>query len=98
RDLYTLSLHDALPIFALAAIGTVTVEHDRRVLALVNQSIDLGHVRDVQRHRDTGFGGHVDGAGNVTDRILAERSRVEHEGGLRGDRKSTRLNSSHVAI
>src|SRR5882762_2227717 len=67
---------------ALAAVRAVAVEHDRGVLALVHQAIDLRHVRDVHRHRNAGLGGHVDGAGNVADRILACRTCVEHEGAL----------------
>src|SRR5438876_7125293 len=70
-DIYTLSLHDALPISALARRdGLVRVErearHRRRVLAAATQ----------------------------------HAARVLHGRGERvgGDRKSTRLNSSHPSI
>src|SRR5439155_25449262 len=63
-ELYTLSLHDALPI-------------SRRVLAC--------NLRPVPRLRD---GRHE----------LVSRHRVIIEVHFRLDRKSTRLNSSHVAI
>src|SRR5207253_10189495 len=90
----TLSLHDALPIFALGGIvkaPPVVVEGVEPELA---DRIERGnraaraldHVHDVAPER----------------RVVAECERdvalEEVRGVLRVDRKSTRLNSSHVAI
>src|SRR5205807_7978844 len=55
-EIYTLSLHDALPIFG----------------------VDVGR-------------GHLDGCRQVDDHLLLGRRLIE-------DRKSTRLNSSHLVI
>src|SRR5439155_7568635 len=55
---------------ALAAVGTVAVEHERRVPVLAHQSIDLGDVRDVHRHRHTELGGHGEHAGILAGRAL----------------------------
>src|SRR3712207_9376896 len=82
-EIYTLSLHDALPILALddverapLAVAVVRVDagaHDQ--LALVR----LGDV-------------HVDGVGHDHRGV----HRLEQLGDQRLDRKSTRLNSSHA--
>src|SRR5699024_12714277 len=70
-EIYTLSLHDALPIFAKSLVGFERID-------------GLG-----ARGRYTLAAGHLqlDFAGD------------EHDGeDVTGDRKSTRLNSSHVSI
>src|SRR5437870_13909309 len=67
---YTLSLHDALPIF-LAAAAALRTGNGRRV-----ERQELGDVGDSLDDRFRG------------DPVLL----------VVGDRKSTRLNSSHVAI
>src|SRR5437868_12509215 len=69
---YTLSLHDALPIFlaVLAGLGLI----DEAVIVIDHAAVDL-----------TGI-----------DRL--EHGAVAPVGGEVGDRKSTRLNSSHVSI
>src|SRR5207253_3940089 len=89
-SIYTLSLHDALPIFDQLAAG-------------------LGAGPDVPGHLAVGralAGGDVEAVG-VHDALLgqlaqpAERVaplRPARRPGVQGDRKSTRLNSSHVAI
>src|SRR5207253_10360069 len=81
-DIYTLSLHDALPIFEtlqpkeLSAIGAPppsgSVVHALLVTPLSSASSKKGDLVDA-----------------VISQPLVE---------LNGDRKSTRLNSSHVAI
>src|SRR5207253_11353782 len=79
--IYTLSLHDALPIFRRDPGGLVVAELPERA---------------------------QDPAGPIAPSQVAERVRLEHDA-RRGppapgivfkpeDRKSTRLNSSHVAI
>src|SRR5207248_10305113 len=73
-DTYTLSLHDALPIYREARITRIPVEQDVRRL-------------DVAMH-DTG-GMHIrERVGNA----------APDRGDVIGDRKSTRLNSSHRTI
>src|SRR5947207_11792323 len=71
-EIYTLSLHDALPIFA---VGTPSAS---------NGAADLSAVFDV-----------VAGIGRAMDRykVIVVKSTVPV-----GDRKSTRLNSSHTVI
>src|SRR5690606_39853245 len=81
--IYTLSLHDALPIFLRVAVDDV--EHDRRARLRIADDLAERVVRlDL-------------GAVDRGDDIALD------EAGLRGgtvrlDRKSTRLNSSHVKI
>src|SRR5690606_41977894 len=79
--IYTLSLHDALPIFALDGFehrfGDVAWQHDQRAGAIRGEEQAHRHaVRVRDRH-------HAD------DAVAAP---------ARQDRKSTRLNSSHVKI
>src|SRR5690349_24018290 len=71
-EIYTLSLHDALPIY----------EPVRRCVAGVCRRA---------------VGGAVAGGGARGDHAF-EGGAEAREGGLQGDRKSTRLNSSHVEI
>src|SRR5690606_41837050 len=74
---YTLSLHDALPIFARPHLEDRRVALDRLRLAVVLTG----------RHGHTGLGG------------LTHAARHELRAALViADRKSTRLNSSHVKI
>src|SRR5437660_12930042 len=65
-EIYTLSLHDALPI----SLAATRIDHRRRI------------------------------ADRIVLVVLVRRQigRVAEEAGARTDRKSTRLNSSHVAI
>src|SRR5439155_19354358 len=77
--IYTLSLHDALPIFRIDD----RVRAPGRYEGLVEQGRDVGRQRAV--------GGPRRGVG---EHDLA-RAALEQP---RQDRKSTRLNSSHVAI
>src|SRR5204863_5526551 len=78
-EIYTLSLHDALPIYQAAAAAVLDHHHDR----------DLR----LECRREPGEPG-----------VGARRVPVVHRAGLVGaslvaeDRKSTRLNSSHVEI
>src|SRR5690606_40356531 len=91
--LYTLSLHDALPIF---------LELDRRARDPARSRHDL--VRDLDALRDLGL--HVVLGGDARRRDDAQRAfrleraqrDVDVERAVDGaqDRKSTRLNSSHV--
>src|SRR3712207_8893390 len=82
-EIYTLSLHDALPIFALARriIAALTGAHDQRRPRL----LPLPPARRPPRTRS-------DGRPHGANRC-AEAPAVSNE-----DRKSTRLNSSHANI
>src|SRR5439155_24861539 len=93
-EIYTLSLHDALPILRQALRGVVPLSTvDRRKLGfptpirvwLRGELGDWAH--DVLTRS---------GAGELLDLGYARRLLVAHQRGQ--DRKSTRLNSSHVAI
>src|SRR5438132_9267327 len=78
-EIYTLSLHDALPIYAGDDPGTAfhqPAHEDREGL--------LAH--EARKHLHEGHGGGL------------VRFRQRGEYGLDGDRKSTRLNSSHTVI
>src|SRR5256885_6563728 len=73
-EIYTLSLHDALPIFA-----------------------DLGADRHLPFHKLAGLRFHEDHRLVLADDERAQRD--EEVGSVRAeDRKSTRLNSSHLVI
>src|SRR5690606_39813127 len=86
----TLSLHDALPICFQAAVG-------RLVEAALTER--LGQVAGAGRVA-FGFVVRVAVAAPVTQLLHQLRGRVAkmQRHGLRADRKSTRLNSSHVKI
>src|SRR5690606_40333972 len=84
--LYTLSLHDALPILAARLAGAGGAGGGLGALHLQPK---------VAVHEPPGGAGgskHRDGRQRRADRGAAERA------GRGGDRKSTRLNSSHVKI
>src|SRR3712207_9367884 len=74
-EIYTLSLHDALPIYLAWRVGR------------------LGEER---RHLVAVAGEHRGGRGNVVE--ADERVGVDEAGLGEGDRKSTRLNSSHANL
>src|SRR5206468_11554126 len=82
-EVYTLSLHDALPILALA-VGAEP--GDRAVLAQLGDPVD-DPVRQRDRHRHQ-LGGLVRGVAEHQPLVA----------GADVDRKSTRLNSSHDQI
>src|SRR5437773_3248300 len=88
-ELYTLSLHDALPISNVFR------------LALLENREQRGRDED----RRIGAGSDSDHEGER--KVLERRAAVEEQGAdrqqrrsrtLRSDRKSTRLNSSHITI
>src|SRR5207253_11222868 len=92
--LYTLSLHDALPIYRVQCLRrrseSAAVEHrpERRILG---SEPPHAHARDAERAgaEDLVVGGRgVQEPDDVARRV----------GVVPRDRKSTRLNSSHVAI
>src|SRR5205814_10646610 len=81
-----LSLHDALPILTRLNLGSVTINPD-----VTSDSITRSTVHDIA------IVGGATGAGNHVidqDTITGSVSLV----GMVGDRKSTRLNSSHLGI
>src|SRR5207247_9017437 len=91
--LYTLSLHDALPISVRRNDAALVLQRRhapvRPVLAVLQDvAAPPGDMRLVLR-------GHaVHGFGNRPPRLLRARRNAQR----RGDRKSTRLNSSHEWI
>src|SRR5207253_5407208 len=91
--LYTLSLHDALPIWSVVGESSVA-NGDVHAFAFVN-----GHLTDLGT-----FGGTYSSAYavNASDQIMGVSSLpgdlIYHGFFYDQDRKSTRLNSSHVAI
>src|SRR2546421_9365273 len=72
-EIYTLSLHDALPIFLEVAVDGAVLDHPDLAVALDDLCLDLA------------------------DLLVDERGRVNRRRD-QGDRKSTRLNSSHDQI
>src|SRR2546430_13121161 len=72
-EIYTLSLHDALPIFAPRIAGPARADTDRKARG------DVEGITGGQHYRRQG------GSGSAAPRRA-------------GDRKSTRLNSSHSQI
>src|SRR5439155_21623510 len=91
-SLYTLSLHDALPISGQREAGGGAGHLDHVVDDLGTRAAVEGEARPSEGgadQRDVGAAGHA-GAG-AQDEVRERRAR-----GI-GDRKSTRLNSSHVA-
>src|SRR5699024_12679159 len=83
-SIYTLSLHDALPILqAITEAMQGELERDDNVFVLGE---DVGNKGGVFRATDGLYDTY--GEDRVIDSPLAES----------GDRKSTRLNSSHVSI
>src|SRR5690625_5610302 len=80
--IYTLSLHDALPI-SVALLAALPVLSRLFEAALVSLFVDFGAAVFVTAAHDKDIG------------LFAAHQTVEH---FVQDRKSTRLNSSHVAI
>src|SRR5690606_41641358 len=92
-ELYPLSLHDALPIWAQERDHFVDRHHDHAV-GFGHARGELGHElhrRDADRARDAVVGGDPG-----TDLRTDPRRRGPQP--PQRDRKSTRLNSSHVKI
>src|SRR5439155_22823008 len=90
---YPLSLHDALPI----SRGRVR-RHEVVVMQVDSVGAQFGQLVNAARGRDRGphrFAERI--PARVADGPEAEREVVLRTGRV-GDRKSTRLNSSHVAI
>src|SRR5260221_5041142 len=85
-EIYTLSLHDALPILATMLIGL-----ERFSSGLKRHVIQVGDHRVVYSE-----GGH--GEPLVLHGRPQNRQREDRQPELHGDRKSTRLNSSHTVI
>src|SRR5205807_9330713 len=93
-DPYTLSLHDALPIFRVQAV--VGEELLARV-RLEAREFDLRRalVLDDEAHRGRA---HVADAVEEEDRAVHHHSLAKRAVDGFQDRKSTRLNSSHLVI
>src|SRR5207253_11180021 len=94
-EISTLSLHDALPIWLARPLPERSAERRRRRPRRQRDARDVPDPpslpparRELQEPRD---GGSADAASLSTPRSPGVRVRS-------GDRKSTRLNSSHVAI
>src|SRR5207302_10177094 len=93
-----LSLHDALPIYALPSLmerrvdgillAAPQMEEDRAVARALDKTVPV-----VSLHHIAGGGVATVGSDDELTGLLATRHLV-----AKGDRKSTRLNSSHVKI
>src|SRR5699024_12799875 len=92
-DHHTLSLHDALPISAEDKINAEAIASE---LSVTPSAIDLISDNITLSANQINFDGHVFGHGASFSGDLSSK-RVEI-GGDNSDRKSTRLNSSHVSI
>src|SRR5438874_1322228 len=92
--IYTLSLHDALPIYDRA------VAADRRARHLSRGGparFDFAHARPARRRRRA-LHGRARCAARLADLQIAAGHHRDSRDGRIVDRKSTRLNSSHVEI
>src|SRR5207302_8850123 len=92
--IYTLSLHDALPIFLVVVDGDGDL--DRR-LATGDPLIGMtgrGGAVAISNHRKRAVGIEL----RVVEPRRGDRRLCRVAAIVRGDRKSTRLNSSHVKI
>ena len=65
---------------ALAAVGTVAVEHDRGPEVALQQAPDFSHIRDVGRRRHPRLRGHVQRTGDMTDGVFRVGTGIEHSG------------------
>src|SRR5207249_9599284 len=92
-ELYTLSLHDALPISAPDGADAVA-GRDR------DAAREAGNDTVGRQRQATGLRHHDDGGAHRARRgvVPGPRPRPDAEDRQPGDRKSTRLNSSHVSI
>src|SRR5207302_3663991 len=93
-ELYTLSLHDALPICGEGAVGRAGAAAHHGGDAAVERLVDLLRADEMDVAVDAARGDDLALAG---DRLGA-RADDDVDLGLDVDRKSTRLNSSHVKI
>src|SRR5699024_12831750 len=84
--LYTLSLHDALPIY----IGTT------KIVAIVGRRNAHGKIEVLGVGTAKSLGVHKGIVNNISQTIQSIKSAVAQAQSR--DRKSTRLNSSHVSI
>src|SRR5207253_10527781 len=92
-DIYTLSLHDALPISHEKAQDLGNGAEGVHVIVVKTQAqVGVGEIRIQSLGAQEVFASAHSGAGRVA--ILGAQSVKP----CRRDRKSTRLNSSHVAI
>src|SRR5690606_41433807 len=95
REIYTLSLHNALPICKIGQQRRETAElHVPLRLALG----DLLKVLVAGQRLSGPLGPPTRNPRNTICRITDQRQVVGDRRGLDADRKSTRLNSSHVKI
>src|SRR5205807_3200470 len=93
-EIYTLSLHDALPIYHRKPLVAELVGGDAEQVAVARPVPAKDDHRVLHpAHRS----GHVDrGRVGVAEPLLGVV--LERVAGVLGDRKSTRLNSSHLVI
>src|SRR5690606_40546802 len=92
--LYTLSLHDALPISSAAPAGTNAHDIHRSVADVVVQVAN----KILGRHFPVALDAPFLHAAYELRPALATIAMVERGVQVQADRKSTRLNSSHVKI
>src|SRR5690606_41227886 len=90
---YALSLHDALPIFGAAGGGGLDLAGPEAGFPASRFGAQFARAR-AEGLRVTIHAGEGDGPASIADALETGAERLGH--GVRLDRKSTRLNSSHV--
>src|SRR3712207_8737684 len=86
-EIYTLSLHDALPIFHVAG-----------ALELLEDDLVHRRARVDERGAEDGEGSAVLDVARCTEELLGRVQGARVDAARQEDRKSTRLNSSHANI
>src|SRR5207249_11794532 len=97
RQLYTLSLHDALPIFTRERLSEADVVFEFTNPAAAAQNLSaLARAGATVVCGTTGWDGELP---RVVEEFRSGGGALVHAANFSvGDRKSTRLNSSHVSI
>src|SRR5690606_39478646 len=95
--IYTLSLHDALPIYELKPKVDEIVEHTETATFKVSVSNDFSHYfkQSIVQEQDVGISSFSD-EDNAPEYKEIPMTMTGDELSELSDRKSTRLNSSHV--
>src|SRR5690606_42064620 len=90
----TLSLHDALPI----SVSLGKLNCDEFAMGSRNETSTFGPVRNPWDHNAVPGGSSGGSAAAVAAGLIMAATGTDTGGSIRQDRKSTRLNSSHVKI
>src|SRR3712207_7629469 len=93
-EIYTLSLHDALPICGDSPVGGLEAVHAAEGSGYTNRAARVGTLR--YRGRSEEHTSELQSRQYIVCRLLLEKKKPRATS--RNDRKSTRLNSSHATI